>query len=187
VSEGASGSEPGRPLETPRLSLRRWTEQDAGALHAAFGDPDSMRFWDSAPAGDVAETAERIRGSVAVSADWHAAFAVTLRETQEVVGMVNYHDRRALQRRLAIGWMIVPAWRGKGVARDAATALLRYCFTTLGANRIEARIEPANAPSLRVAARLGFQREGLMREWIVVEGTPRDMLMLALLRDDWKG
>ena len=146
VSDGAPGFDPGGALETPRLSLRRWTEQDAGALHSAFGDPDSMRFWDSAPARDVAETAERIRGSLAVSAEWHAAFAVTLRETQEIVGMVNYHDRRAAQRRLAVGWMIVPAWRGQGLAREAAAALLGYCFTTLGANRIEARIEPENAP-----------------------------------------
>ncbi len=100
--------------------------------------------------------------------------------------MVNYHDRRAAQRRLAVGWMVLPASRGKGIAGEAAAALLRYCFTTLGSNRIEARIEPENAASLSVAARLGFQREGLMRAWLVVDGTPRDMLMLALLRDDWK-
>ncbi len=187
MSEGAPGFDPGGALETPRLSLRRWTEQDAGALHAAFGDADSMRFWDSAPARDVAETAERIRGSIAVAAELHAAFSVTLRATQEIVGMVNYHDRRALQRRLAVGWMILPKWRGRGLAREAAAALLGHCFTTLGAFRIEARIEPENTPSLRVASRLGFQREGLMRRWIVVDGTPRDMLMLALLRDDWTG
>lgn len=187
MSKGASGRDPGRALETPRLRLRRWTEQDAGALHAAFGDAESMRFWDSAPARDVAETAERIRGSLAVGADWHAGFAVLLRETQDIVGMVNYHDRRAQQGRLAVGWMIVPDWRGKGLAREAASALIGYCFTALSAHRIEARIAPANAVSLRVAARLGFQREGLMRGWIVVDGMPRDMLMLALLRDDWMG
>ena len=186
MSRGASGLGPGDALDTPRLSLRRWTEKDAGALHAAFGDAESMRFWDSLPSRDVAETVERIRGSLTVSAEWHAAFAVTLRQTQQVVGMVNYHDHRAAQRRLAVGWIVLPAWRGNGIAGEAATALLRYCFTTLGSNRIEARIEPENAPSLSVAARLGFQREGLMRAWLVVDGKARDMLMLSLLREDWK-
>jgi ribosomal-protein-alanine N-acetyltransferase len=185
VSGGASGLDPGDTLDTPRLSLRRWTENDAGALHAAFGDAESMRFWDSLPSRNVSETAERIRGSLTVSTEWHAAFAVTLRQTQQVLGMVNYHDRRATQRRLAVGWIVLPAWRGKGIAREAAAALLRYCFTALGSNRIEARIEPENAPSLSVAARLGFQHEGLMRAWLVVDGKPRDMLMLSLLRQDW--
>jgi RimJ/RimL family protein N-acetyltransferase len=42
-------------LETPRLRLRAWVEADAEALHAAFGDPETMRFWDP-PAGQVSST-----------------------------------------------------------------------------------------------------------------------------------
>ena len=49
----------------------------------------------------------------------------------------------------------------------------------------EAHIEPDNAASLRLAERLGFRREGLMRDQLFVEGKPRDALLYALLRPEW--
>jgi ribosomal-protein-alanine N-acetyltransferase len=171
-------------LDTPRLMLRAWSEADSESLHGAFGDPDSMRFWDSLPSRDVAETSLRIRQSLDANPELHCAFAITIQLTNQVVGMVNYHDRRPAQRRLAIGWILLPDQRRQGYAQEAACALIRYCFRTLGANRIEARIEPPNGASLRLADRMGFRREGLMRDWLVVDGMPRDMLMLSLLRAD---
>jgi RimJ/RimL family protein N-acetyltransferase len=48
-------------LNTPRLVLRRMVETDAPGLHAAYGDAEAMRFWDSLPSRDEAETAARIR------------------------------------------------------------------------------------------------------------------------------
>jgi RimJ/RimL family protein N-acetyltransferase len=64
--------------------------------------------------------------------------------------------------------------------------LLEHCFTALDAHRIEAHIEPDNAASLRLAERLGFRREGLMRDQLFVDGKPRDALLYALLQPDWQ-
>jgi ribosomal-protein-alanine N-acetyltransferase len=171
-------------LETPRLRLRAWVESDAGSLHAAFGDAETMRFWDSPPRRGVAETAEMIRGSRTADPLYHAAFAVSLRDSGETVGMVNYHDRRPQFRRLAVGWMLIRSWRRQGIMREAMSVLLNHCFDGLDAHRIEARIEPENAPSVRLAQWLGFQREGLMRDWMFVAGEPRSPDMYALLRPD---
>lgn len=177
---------PGVPeLHTQRLLLRRLAETDAPGLHAAFGDAEAMRFWDSLPSRDEAETAARIRQSLEVSPQWHAAFAVVLRERGEFVGMVNYHQRQAWNRRLAVGWIIARPWWRQGLAAEATGALLGHCFTALGAHRIEAHIEPGNAASLRLAARLGFRREGVMRDWLFVADQPRDMVLHALLRPEW--
>jgi ribosomal-protein-alanine N-acetyltransferase len=173
-------------LETPRLRLRPWVEADAAAIHTAFGDPETMRFWDSLPATNLAETAARIRGSKEVSPQWHAAFAVTLRADDRVVGMVNYHARVPLNRRLAVGWIVATPWRRQGFTREAVSALLDHCFDTLHTHRIEARIEPGNLASAALARQLGFTFEGLMRDWLFVDGQPRDMQLYALLRPDWK-
>jgi ribosomal-protein-alanine N-acetyltransferase len=107
------------------------------------------------------------------------------RKTGEFVGMVNYHLRQPWNRRLALGWIVTPRWQSQGLAADATHALLQHCFTTLDTHRVEAHIEPDNAASLRLAARLGFRHEGLMRDWLFVAGQPRDMLLYALLRSDW--
>ncbi len=172
-------------LQTPRLTLRRIAEADAPDLHAAFGDADTMRFWDSLPSVDAAETAGRIRNSLEASPQWHAMFAVSLRHTGQFVGTVNYHMRTPWNHRLAVGWMLVRPWRKQGLAAEAAGALLQHCFTALDTHRIEARIEPPNAASIRLAERLGFRHEGLMRDWLFVGGQPRDMLLYALLHPDW--
>jgi [ribosomal protein S5]-alanine N-acetyltransferase len=177
---------PGIPeLHTPRLRLRRLLETDAPDLHVAYGDADTMRFWDSLPSRDVAETAARIRQSVDANPQWHAAFAVLQRETGRFVGMVNYHWRQPWNRRLAIGWILARPWWRQGFAGEATGALLEHCFTALGTHRAEAHIEPANAASIRLAERLGFRQEGVMRDWLFVADQPRDMVLYALLRPDW--
>ena len=172
-------------LETTSLRLRPWMESDAPALHAAFGDAETMRFWDRRPMRDVTETTALIRGSRSADPQYHAAYAITLRATGEPIGMINYHDRRPQNRRLAVGWILTRARRRQGLMREAVPALLNYCFDQLDTHRIEARIEADNAPSVALANWLGFQREGLMRDWMFVDGQPRSPHMHALLRPDW--
>ena len=179
---------PSAVLETPRLRLRALLESDAEALHQAYGDAETMRFWDAPASRDVAEKPPPVSVARAASvrtSSWHAAFAVTLREDDRVVGMVNYHDRRPWTRRLAVGWILARPWWRQGLMREAVPALLRHCFNSLDAHRIEARIEPNNIASIRLAERIGFLREGLMREWMFVGGEPRSLCLYALLRTDW--
>jgi [ribosomal protein S5]-alanine N-acetyltransferase len=173
-------------LQTPRLLLRRLVEADAPGLHTAYGDPAAMQFWDSLPSRDLAETAARIRHSLGISLQWHAAFAVLLRDGEEFVGMVNYHQRMPQHRRLGVGWILAHPWWGQGLAQEAMRALLDHCFAALDAHRIEAHIEPDNAPSLSLAERLEFRREGMMRDCLFVDGQPRTAFLYALLRTDWE-
>ena len=172
-------------LHTSRLVLRRIVETDAPGLHAAYSDAETMRFWDSLPSRDVTETAARIRQSIEANPQWHAMYAVLQRQTGQFVGMMNYHLRQPWNRRLALGWILARPWQGQGFAGEATSALLDHCFTSLGTHRVEAHIEPDNAASRRLAERLGFRHEGLMRDWLFVAGQPRDMLLYALLRPDW--
>jgi len=70
---------------------------------------------------------------------------------------------------------------------EAVRAVLTHCFTTLNTHRVEAEIEPDNLRSARLAQRLGFQREGLLRDRLFVADQPRTIQMYALLRSDWGG
>ena len=154
-------------------------------LHEAYGDSEAMRFWDAPPARDLAETAARIRQSRAANPQFHAAFAVETKDTGAFVGMVNYHARWAMARRLAVDWILVPRFQHKGLMHEALQALLAHCFDSLEAHRVEAEIEPENAASIRLAERLGFRREALLRDRMFVAGEPRSVLMYALLRPEW--
>jgi ribosomal-protein-alanine N-acetyltransferase len=133
----------------------------------------------------VAETAALICVSRTTDPRIRAGFAVIPRDTGKPVGMVNYHDRRPAARRLAVGWILARAWQRQGLMREAVPALLNHCFHRLDAHRIEARIEAENTPSVALANWLGFQREGLMRDWMFVGDEARSPHMYALLRPDW--
>ena len=171
-------------LETARLTLRPITVEDAEALHEAYGDADAMRHWDLPPSRDVSHTAERIRESAEADPRWHGMWAVQIRDGR-FAGAINYHAHNEHHRRLAVGWIVVPSFWRQGVMSEAAPPVISHCFVHLNAHRIEARIEAENLSSRRLAAKLGFIEEGVLRDWLWVAGEVRSVLMYSLLRRDW--
>jgi [ribosomal protein S5]-alanine N-acetyltransferase len=172
-------------LETPRLTLRQIEESDAEHFHAAYGDPDAMRFWDFPASCDVAETAARIRESLAVDTRWHGVWAIMLR-AGGFAGMINYHHRDLRSQRLALGWILAPQFWRQGLMTEAARIVLDHCFAEMETHRIEAIIEPENTASRRLATKLGFTQEcGLLRDRLRVNGEFRSVLMYSLLRPEW--
>lgn len=72
-----------------------------------------------------------------------------------------------------------------GHATEALHALIDHAFGPLDYNRLEADIDPRNAASARVLERLGFKREGLLRDRWIVNGEISDTEMYGLLRKEW--
>jgi ribosomal-protein-serine acetyltransferase len=73
---------------------------------------------------------------------------------------------------------------GRGVARKACRWLVNYVFDA-GAHRIGLRIASDNLPSIKLAERLGFRREGCLREADVFQNVRRDVFLYGLLRTEW--
>jgi RimJ/RimL family protein N-acetyltransferase len=70
---------------------------------------------------------------------------------------------------------------------EALLALLNHGFTDWGLNRVEADIDPRNLGSARVLERLGFRREGLLRQRWIVGDEVSDSAWYGLLRSEWRG
>ncbi len=172
-------------FETRRLVLRLIEESDAQGLHGAYGDTEAMRFWDAPPSVDVAETASRIRQTLAIERRWHGMWAIVAR-SGGFVGMINYHNVDPRNRRMALGWITAPAFWHQGLMTEAAAAVLAHCFSAMEMHRIEALIEPGNTASRGLAVKLGFKQESdLLRDRLYVGGQYRHILMYGLLQADW--
>ena len=112
------------------------------------------------------------------------AFAVTLRETRELIGTVGLH-RKAENDSAEIGyWIGVPYW-GKGYATEAAGAMLRYGFETFPLNRIFAMHFGRNAASGRVLQKIGMRHEGTLRQHLKKWDEYVDLECYGILRSDF--
>jgi [ribosomal protein S5]-alanine N-acetyltransferase len=159
---------------------------DAESLHSCYGDAEAMRYWDFAVSRDLTHTASRLAESLAADPRWHRGWGIILKESDQFVGYINYHNRDPWHRRLAVGYILArPYWR-RGFMSEAMEAFLTYCFDALETHRVEAAIEPDNTASLSLVTRLGFQREGVHRDRLSVAGTYRSVAMFSILDEEWR-
>jgi [ribosomal protein S5]-alanine N-acetyltransferase len=173
-------------LATKRLRLRRFEARDLPGLHACFGNEHGMRYWNSPACKTEAETARWLKYLAKTTSPYdYLAWAVTEKPGDRCIGMVNYHHREARNARLEIGYILAPAYQGRGLMTEAVGAIVAYCFDKLAAHRIEALIHPDNAASIRLVERLGFRCEGgpLRDRWRRGEDY-MSVMMYALLAGD---
>ena len=83
-----------------------------------------------------------------------------------------------------IGYWVDQRLAGRGIMPTAVAMATDHCFAT-GLHRIEINIRPENVASRRVVEKLGFRREGLLREHYVIEGKPANELVYGLLRSEY--
>jgi len=84
-----------------------------------------------------------------------------------------------------IGYLLVPAARGRGYGSEAVLLITDYLFLHKDIGRIQAETHPANAASQRVLEKAGFSREGILRRTFFSRGVWRDTAMYSLLREEW--
>jgi len=116
-------------------------------------------------------------------------FAVELVDAEgdrgRVIGDVSVFLKSAASAQVEVGWVFHPAVHGRGYATEAAEALLRLCFETLGAHRVVAELDPRNEASARLCDTLGMRREGHFRENVFADDAWRDSCIHALLYREW--
>jgi [ribosomal protein S5]-alanine N-acetyltransferase len=171
-------------LTTSRLRLRQFREDDVEAMHACFTNVEAMRYWNTPVHARRIETERAVRRFIDCTPSYYRFWAVADKTTDECLGLVNYHDGHIRNKRAAIGYIVDPGHCRQGVATEAVSAMVEFCFGELGLHRLQAFIHPDNAASLKLIERLGFRREGLLRENLRVGDEWRDDLLYALLSTD---
>ena len=163
------------PLETERLLIRPFDASDADSMAEIYGDPEVMRhIWLGAL---DRERTTALLEEYRTAQDKHgfSTWAVVEKESGTVVGDAGF-GIYAPTAEPELGYTLAAAVWGRGYGLEAARACVDAAFTHLPYSRVVAKVEPENAPSLRVAERLGMRRV----ETIDVDGRPH--LLLALER-----
>jgi RimJ/RimL family protein N-acetyltransferase len=112
------------------------------------------------------------------------AFAIAEPDTGEFRGEVLLHTFEWEHARAAIGIWVARAVRGQGMGTCALRLICHYAFDELNLRRVEMTTFPDNEPLVRMAERVGFVGEGVLRSYTFERGRRRDLLMLSLLPGD---
>ena len=182
-------------LHTPRLVLLPAHEDLAGRV-AAFYRRNAAHLapWDPpAPEGFATEAFQAGRLCKAVT---EAAAGTALRwwiepreEPSQLVGSIGLSQiaRGAFQNAM-LGYAIDSAYEGKGLMREALEAVIGHAFSeAVCLHRIQANVRPENLRSVALLMRLGFDEEGLAREYLFIDGAWRDHRMFALRNTAYPG
>jgi len=175
-------------LHTARLRLRPFDDADANDLFALHSNACVLRYWDAPP------WSERVRAERFITACWQMAqestgarLAVDRVSDGTFIGWCSLKRWNPDYRSASLGYCFDDAAWGHGYATEAARGLLRWAFDTLDLNRVQAETDTRNVASARVLEKLGFVREGTLREDCVVNGEVSDSWVYGLLRREWQG
>lgn len=189
VRKGAWGNRPYDArmvvLETPRLTLRRWREEDVAPMAAVNADPEVMRWIRDGSVRDERQTRD---GIAAWEHDWETdgfgLFALEIRATGRLAGFTGLAVPRFLPEVLPaveIGWRLGRDHWGQGLATESAQAVAAFGFEDRGLERIVSIAQVGNAASERIMVKLGMRLE---RE-TVSPGTGRRVRVFELSADEY--
>jgi [ribosomal protein S5]-alanine N-acetyltransferase len=174
-------------IDADRISLRWISRDDVDALYRIFSNEEVMRYWSTPPLTDRDAAVDLLQ-------DIHDGFGrqsmlkwgIALRADNALIGTTTLYNLDFGNRRAEMGYALArDHWR-RGYMREALQALLTYAFEVLDLRRIEADVDPRNTASIQTLERLGFQREGFLRERWEVNGEIQDALFYGLIRREWK-
>lgn len=151
-------------MDTQRLRLRRYRAEDFDDFFAYVSDPEVVRF---EPYGPM--TLDEARSALRDRIASEEFVAVERLSDGRMIGNV-YLGRRDFNA-LELGYVFSRDCWGQGFARESCEALIRAAFA-VGVHRIYAECDPENAASWRLLERLGFVREGHLRQNVYFHTAP---------------
>jgi len=180
-------SMPTPTLHTARLRLRPFTSADADALYALHSSAYVLRYWDAPPWSERAR-AERFLTACRQMAEEGSGVRLAMDRVSDTsfLGWCSLTRWNPDYRSASLGYCLGDAAWGYGYATEAARSVLQWAFDTLDLNRVQAETDTRNAASARVLEKLGFVREGTLREDCVVNGEVSDSWVYGLLRRQWQ-
>jgi RimJ/RimL family protein N-acetyltransferase len=156
---------PDPPLSDGIVSLRPWTLEDVPAIVAACDEAEIARWIHSLPSPyRESDAREYVLATAAAWSDSTGAhFAIVDGASGDLVGSIALHVLDAELGNFEVGYWAAAAARGRGLTTRALRLICDWGIREAGAERIQLRADVNNTPSLRVAEKAGFTREGTLR------------------------
>lgn len=174
-------------LETERLMLRRFCNEDASAMFSNWASDDEVTQYLTWPTHTSVAVSEDVLSSWVPQYQQPSYYnwAMVLKETGQPIGSIGAVEQRDDIGMVHIGYCIGRKWWNQGYTSEALRELIRFFFEQVGINRIESRHDPRNPGSGKVMLKCGLQHEGVMRQSDINNQGICDAVYYAMLAEDY--
>jgi ribosomal-protein-alanine N-acetyltransferase len=173
-------------LSTERLFLRKLSVKDAATLFKYWSDPEVTKYLNINTFKNLEQSMNLIRilNSLYIR-DEGIRWAIVIKKTDEVIGTCGYNSHVRKSSRGEIGYELGQEYWGNGYATEALEEIIRYGFKTMKLNRVEAFTVPEAFSSINLLKKLGFKKEGMLREYGYWQNKYWEENIYSLLKRDW--
>jgi ribosomal-protein-alanine N-acetyltransferase len=173
-------------IETERLYLKVMTPEIWDHILTHVEDEDIQTLLGLYTPERLAQEKEKNRLGMTTHAISFRLYVMVEKSTGLAIGRIGYHNWQARHLRSEIGYgMELEEYKNKGYMSEAMKAVLVDGFEEMGLHRVEAMIGPSNTPSVKLAEKHGFIKEGVLREHYNKDGTLVDSAVYGLLRHEY--
>ena len=177
-------------LQTERLILRPWVDDDLAPFSKISGDPEVMEFYPQ-PLTKEESHSMGVRVQSLLNERGWGFWAVELPHQEKFIGFVGLHipkDNLPCSPCVEIGWRLAKEFWGKGYATEAANESLRYAFTALNLTEVVSFTTLANLPSQAVMQKIGMSNTGnnFMHPDIEAIHPQCEHVLYKISREEWE-
>ncbi|MBY6051696.1 GNAT family N-acetyltransferase [Cytobacillus firmus] len=171
-------------LETERLLLREITIDDAKDIFACFSNENVTRYYGQETLEDIKQ-AETFVDFFARSYTEKRGirWGIEIKGTQGIIGTIGFNAWSPKHKRAEIGYEIHPEHWRKGFTSEALSKVLQYGFDELGLTRLGAVVFIDNEASNNLLTKVGFQKEGILRDYMYQNGKAHDTYVYSILKN----
>jgi [ribosomal protein S5]-alanine N-acetyltransferase len=170
----------------PELSIRYARPEDASRLYELASDAEVTRYFSWGPYRTERQAADYVANLARKRVEGERLELVIDHREAGVIGVTGLSEFSLRDRRAVVGTWHGQRWWGTGANRQSKVLVLALAFEGLRLGRVTAWCGSENGRSQTALERLGFVHEGVLRQWHVHGGEPKDVISYSMLRAEWE-
>jgi [ribosomal protein S5]-alanine N-acetyltransferase len=175
-------------LETERLILRELTQDDAESIFKCFSNEEVTRYYGQEPFQEIQQAENLVKlFSKSFAEKRGIRWGIERKGTNDIIGTIGFNAWSPIYKRAEIGYEIHPDYWRKGYTLEAVTEIVSYGFEQMGLTRIGAVVFIENEASNKLLTKIGFQKEGILRDYMYQNGQAHDTFVYSFLQRDMEG
>lgn len=172
-------------LETERLRLIEIVSKDAQDIFNCFSNNDVIRYYGQDALTNVTQAEQFVEFFAKNYKEKRGIrWGIELKEREGIIGTIGFNVWSPKHKRAEIGYELHPLYWRKGYGTEAASKVISYGFNELGLKRIGAIVFLENKTSNQLLKKLGFEKEGVLKNYMYQNGVPYDTNIYSLLKSN---